>query len=190
MDKVSHGDLPDINELVQSLRENSRALSPQEFMAAGSHGQAIPGLYSWWVDVDGARELSRGLGLPINSGMIYAGLAGATRWPSGKKSSNTLWLRITTMHLGSNHDLSTFRHTLGAILASAEGRTDVNEVGLSQWMHAHLRVITVPFVDADSLGKLEKDVLTELDPPFNLMGMMKTPIRRQITILRRSVKEN
>ena len=151
MDKVSLGDLPDINELVRSLRENSLALSPREFIAAGSHGRSVPGLYSWWVDEEGARELSKGLGQSLNSGLIYAGLAGATRWPSGKKSSNTLWLRITTMHLGSNHDLSTFRHTLGAIIASAEGRREVDEIELSRWMHSHLRVVTVPYEDADSL---------------------------------------
>jgi hypothetical protein len=30
----------------------------------------------------------------IEAGLIYAGLAGATRWPSGKRSTNTLWSRL------------------------------------------------------------------------------------------------
>jgi len=33
------------------------------------------------VDASGAVDLSRGLGSPIQPGLIYAGLAGATRWP-------------------------------------------------------------------------------------------------------------
>jgi hypothetical protein len=50
----------------------------------------VPGLYSWWVDAAGAADLSRGLQLPVHAGLIYAGLAGATRWPSGNHSTNTL----------------------------------------------------------------------------------------------------
>ena len=49
-----------------------------------------PGLYGWWVDDSGARDLSRGLGLQLASGRIYAGQAGATRWPSGRPAT-TPW---------------------------------------------------------------------------------------------------
>lgn len=75
-----------------------------------------PGLYSWWVDDGGAADLAKGLERDIAPGFIYVGLAGATR-KGGGRSSNTLWGRIATMHLGKNHQFSTLRLSLGATLA-------------------------------------------------------------------------
>ena len=49
-----------------------------------------PGLYSWWIDDEGASTLSRGIGLQVAPGQIYAGLTGATRWPSGTRVKATL----------------------------------------------------------------------------------------------------
>ena len=178
--------MPEINSLVAQLMDESSALSPQEFITAGSSSRTLPGLYSWWVDKQGARNLTTGLGYPIKPGMIYAGLAGATRWPSGKHSTNSLWMRIATMHLGTNHELSTLRHTLGAILTHAEVWEEFEEAALTSWMHAHLRVVAVPFLDADLLGRVEEALLVELDPPLNLRGMAKTPLRVQLTALRRT----
>jgi hypothetical protein len=65
------------------------------------------------VDLAGAGDLSAGLGLPLEPGLIYAGLAGATRWPSGRRSTNTLWSRVAGMHLGGRHEFCTFRRSLG-----------------------------------------------------------------------------
>ena len=177
----------EISALVEILQDESQALSPTEIRAIGSRAFNTPGLYSWWVDAEGARELTVGLGHPINPGLIYAGQAGATHWPSGKPSSNTLWLRIEKMHLSANHQLSTFRHTLGAILALAEGVDSIDERALTQWMLSHLRLIAVPFMDADSLGRVEEAILRELNPPLNLKGVPKNPVRSQITTLRRRV---
>lgn len=181
------GPLPDIESLVASLRDESSAVSPKEFLAAGSNGRKSPGLYSWWVDTEGALELTGGLGYRVSTGMIYAGLAGATHWPSGKRSSNTLWLRIATMHLGSKHEFSTFRRTIGAILASAESQNDIDEMALTNWMDLHLRVHVVPYEDADSLGQVEQAVLAELDPPLNLKDMRDSALRRRLKDLRRVV---
>ncbi len=75
-----------------------------------------PGLYSWWVDDGGAADLAQGLERDIVPGLIYVGLAGATR-KGGGRSSNTLWGRIATMHRGKNHQFSTLRLSLGATLA-------------------------------------------------------------------------
>lgn len=141
----------------------------------------------WWVDPEGAEDLSRGLGLGVKPGLIYAGLAGATRWPSGMRSNNTLWLRIMTMHLGGKHEFSTFRRTLGAIVAHRDGLTQIDEDSLTRWMHRHLRLVVVPYDDRDSLGRLERDVLADLDPPLNLQHMKPTPIRRRIRELRRVI---
>lgn len=177
----------DVERCVQALRDVTAALSPQHFIDQGRQSSDSPGLYSWWVDEEGADDLSHGLGLEVSPGLIYAGLAGATRWPSGMRSKNTLWLRVMTMHLGGNHEFSTFRRTLGAIVAHSNGITQIDEEGLTRWMHSHLRLITIPYDDRDSLGRLERYVLAELDPPLNLQHMAPTPIRRRLKQLRQAI---
>ena len=47
------------------------------------HDLDASGLYSWWVDENGADALFNGLGQSISAGRIYSGQAGATSWPSG-----------------------------------------------------------------------------------------------------------
>ena len=176
-----------VDQFVEALRDSTSAVSPEAFADRGKATVDRPGLYSWWVDQAGAEDLSRGLGLLIECGLIYAGLAGATRWPSGKRSNNTLWLRVMTMHLGGNHEFSTFRRTLGAILAEATGAARIDEMRLTQWMNAHLRIVTIPFEDGDALGRLERDVLERLDPPLNLQSMQHTPVRHRLKELRRAI---
>ena len=177
----------DDSRILARLLRESAAVSPDEFLAMGKQMADRPGLYSWWVDEAGADSLSRGLALHVEPGLIYAGLAGATRWPSGQRSKNTLWLRIATMHLAGNHEFSTFRRTLGAILDAETGSTDIDERAVSEWMRAHLRVVTMSFDDRDELGRLEKRVLAALDPPLNLQGMPSTPVRRRLKELRRGL---
>lgn len=164
------------------LSQPDDAISPTAFLAAGPAGLRVPGLYSWWVDQAGADDLTGGIGHEIGPGLIYAGLAGATRWPSGKRSTNTLWARIAGMHLGRRHEFSTFRRTLGAVLADSDL---IDEAQLTRWMHAHLRVLAVPFEDVEALGRLETDVLGTLDPPLNLKGMSTTPVRLRLKQLRK-----
>lgn len=91
------------------------------------------------------------------------------------------------MHLGSNHEFSTFRRSIGAILAVTKGRKFIDENDLTEWMHLHLKVLVVSFEDADSLGKVEKFVLLEINPPLNLKGMPKTEIRIRLKELRKLV---
>ena len=143
------------------------------------------GLYSWWVDEDGAADLTRGVGHPVAPGLIYAGLTGATHWPSGKASSSTLYGRLIGNHLRGRARGSTFRLTLGSILRVANGWTGIDEPALSAWMAQHLRVVPVPVDDRDSLGDLETAVLTALDPPLNLSKMPASPVRQRLTELRR-----
>ena len=180
-------EVDDVDSCVRALRDAVTSVSPGEFIASGRASFDRPGLYSWWVDQSGADDLSRGLGLAVEPGLIYAGLAGATRWPSGMRSKNTLWLRVMTMHLGGNHEFSTFRRTLGAIVAHANDAKQIDEDGLTRWMHEHLRIVTIPYDDRDTLGRLERDVLAELDPPLNLQGMKPTPVRRRLKQLRRAI---
>jgi hypothetical protein len=175
---------PDAAAFVLALKEEGTARTPTEFLATNGVALRSPGLYSWGVDPAGAADLTRGIGHEIKPGMIYAGLAGATRERSGRQSSNTLWLRISGMHLGGKHEFSTLRLTLGSALADALGWGEIDEVKLSEWMHAHLRVIAIPVEDADTLGRLESAVLEELDPPLNLSKVTKTDVRRRLTELR------
>lgn len=171
--------------MLTMLTEVNEAVTPEEFLASGGDGLRSPGLYSWWVDVQGAANLSRGLGQLVRPGLIYAGLAGATRSRSGRKSKNTLWGRIKTMHLGGRHEFSTFRLSLGSVLAKALGEDEIDEAALTAWMHEHLRLVAVPVADADTLGHVETDVLAELNPPLNLDKVKRDPLRAQLSALRK-----
>lgn len=52
-------------------------------------------------------------------------------------------------------------------------------------MNDHLKVVVVPCEDADTLGRLEGDVLLKLDPQLNLKGMAGSPVRSRLKDLRR-----
>lgn len=175
---------PDVDELVGSLLQADEAISPAEFLATGASLFRSPGLYSWWADADGAADLTVGLRHPIGPGLIYAGLAGATR-SGGRKSKNTLWGRIKTMHLGGRHEFSTFRLSLGSVLAESRGEEEIDEPALTAWMHEHLRLIAVPVDDADTLGDVETEVLQQLDPPLNLDKVARNALRIQLSALRK-----
>lgn len=175
----------EVTDVVAALREVASAKTPANFLASGSSGLQSPGLYSWWIDQEGAADLQAGLDQPVAQGLIYAGLAGATRSRSGRKSTNTLWSRIRGMHLAGRHNFSTFRLSLGAILASARHEAEIDEDRLTTWMHHHLRVVTIPVQDADALNELETEVLQRLNPPLNLDKVEKNALRRRLSQLRR-----
>ena len=154
-----------------------------------------PGLYSWVIDSRGSDDLSCGLGFEVMPGRIYAGQAGATKWPSGKVGDNTLGKRIGQMHLGGRVRMSTFRWTLASVLFE---QLDVqvqasmaiavsSEEALTEWMRSHLSLAVHAHEDRDTLEDLERQVLEWLDPPFNLRHMQPTPTRARLTELRRQV---
>jgi hypothetical protein len=148
----------------------------------------LPGLYSWWADDHGAADLSQGLGVRIAPGLIYAGQAGATSWPSGKQYAQTLHGRIGKNHLGGAIRRSTLRRTLASCLVRVLGLepvaaikpalTSASEVRLTQWMKAHLRVVLYHVENRGTLGDLEHRVLLALNPPLNLDGMDRTAVRQ------------
>jgi hypothetical protein len=175
---------PDVDDLIARLLRADKAISPDEFLATGAALFRSPGLYSWWVDVEGAEDLETGLRHTVEPGLIYAGLAGATR-SGGRKSKNTLWGRIKTMHLGGRHEFSTFRLSLGSVLAESRGDQEIDEPGLTAWMHEHLRLIAVPVDDADTLGDVETEVLQQLDPPLNLDKVARNALRIELSALRK-----
>ncbi len=176
---------PDVAELITQLRDRAIAQTPAEFLADDRSQLRSPGLYSWWVDSGGAADLQIGLGQPVAPELIYVGLAGATRSRSGQKSTNTLAKRIGRMHLGGRHEFSTFRPSLGSILANARQEPEIDEDRLTSWMHEHLRVVTIPVEDADAMDKMESEILRRLDPPLNLSKVKKNELRDRIGELRR-----
>ncbi len=159
---------------------------------ADPRGLDSPGLYSWWVDGVGAADLSNGLGHTVNAGRIYAGLTGATKWPSGTTGKATLRSRIRSQHIGGRIRGSTFRLTLAAALRDTldltvtgpKALSPESERRLSAWIANHLEVAVHPFPDPDALADLEHRVLARLDPPLNLDGVQPTPIRLRLAQLR------
>ena len=174
----------DDQDVVTALRDAGAARTLTEVMATNGAGLRAPGMYSWWVDAPGAADLTRGLGQPVSEGLLYAGLAGATR-SGGSTSSNTLWGRIATMHLGKKHEFSTLRRSLGSTLARAYDQPAIDEAQLTRWMYAHLRVVAIPVTDAHTLDALETTILAELDPPLNLAKVTRTPLRQRLSALRK-----
>jgi len=157
-----------------------------------------PGLHSWWVDKDGAAQLSRGLGLTLPPGRVYLGQAGATRWPAGKPVTTTLAEQIAATHLGGRVRRSDLRFSLAAALLreltlqvqAAMLVTPASEAALSAWMKRHLAVAVHPVADAGILESLERRLLIRLDPPLDLLGMPPSPVRARLTELRRLISRD
>jgi uncharacterized protein DUF6884/GIY-YIG catalytic domain-containing protein len=172
---------------VAPLLDPAHAVAPAAFLAAGRAAADRPGLYSWWVDATGADELTSGLGHSVEAGLVYAGRAGGIR-PNGSASTNTLWGRVAGMHLGGNRSFSTFRLTLAACLSTAAGRV-VPEAEVSDWMQTYLRVAVLPLRPEDvSAG--EEELLQLADPPLNLSGVARTPLRQTLTRLRSALMKS
>ncbi|WP_147332037.1 DUF6884 domain-containing protein [Geodermatophilus marinus] len=169
--------VPDVSPLL----DPANAAIPSAFLAAGRAAADRPGLYSWWVDAAGADELTAGLGHLVEPGLVYAGRAGGIR-PNGSASANTLWGRVAEMHLGGNRSFSTFRLTLAACLSASAGRA-VGETEVSDWIHAHLSVAVLPLAPED-VSPGETELLGSADPPLNLSGVPRTPLRQALTRLR------
>ena len=174
----------------------SPGLVPASEWPAGVTCLDRPGLFAFWVDEAGAADLSRGLDLPLEAGRIYAGQAGATKWPSGKANDDTLGHAIGRVHLGGKVRMSAFRWTLAAILfgqLELQGQgamliTPSSEQALSAWMRAHLSVAVHAHDDRDTLGGLERAVLERLDPPLNLEDHLPaTSVRQRVAALRKRI---
>jgi len=146
-----------------------------------------PGLYAWWVDRAGARDL----GVPVSGDrtLVYTGQAGATRWPSGTRSGATLFSRISRQHLGGRISSSTLRQTFAALLrdrldlqlAAPGALTTDAERRLSGWMTERLAATVWPTAHADHLRHIEHGVIIRLDAPLNLAGAAATDLRSRLT---------
>jgi hypothetical protein len=171
--------------LITRITDQGTTIRPADLVASTDPALDRPGMYSWWADDEGAHALSRGLQHDLAPGLIYAGLAGATRRRSQRRSRNTLRGRLVQMHLGGRFRMSTFRYSLGSVLAETWGESTIDEARLSAWMYEHLLAVAVPVADADSLEAVEDQVLAELDPALNLRKVPRTALRRRVSELRK-----
>ena len=104
----------DVRRIAALLSDPGRSEHPRAF-PADSIAAANAGLYSWWADAEAQELFLRAGGIPVGQ-FLYVGQAGATRWPSGRKSTVTLKRRIRSNHLCGNLSSSTFRRTISALL--------------------------------------------------------------------------
>lgn len=160
-------------------------------------GLAKSGLYSWYVDAAGAKELSEGLGVRVKAGCIFVSEAGATIWPNGRASRHTLLSQVAHDDLDGNISRSTFRLTLAAILKKQlklkkreSGKLmEASENKLSDWMREHLSLAIYQHVAKDELNDLKDRVVREVDPPLNLRGMQPSDTRMQVSLLRKTLTD-
>jgi hypothetical protein len=177
--------LPTPDQAVRRLTAARGRVAPTELHRLS--GTAEPGIYAWFVDVEGAGQLADGIGLPVDAGLIYAGQAGAG------SSHATLGSRIRGNHLGSDIYGSTFRLTLASALRTRLALEPIGgghmsrdgEGRLTDWMRKHLMASVIAYPDRVGLDAFETVVLGRLDPPINLAKRPTTPVRRELTILRR-----
>lgn len=184
----------ELEAAVDALDRSPRLVAAGEW-PADLGGLDSAGLYSWWVDREGAGDLAKGLGDHLPAGWIYAGQAGATKWPSGARGSATLASRVGGNHLRGKVRNSTFRLTLAAALVEpldleligSKKLSSASERRLSEWIGERLEVAVHPFGNRNSLADLEKRVLAELDPPLNLSGRVSTPLRNALSRKREAI---
>ena len=158
--------------------------------AEGGVPQA-PGLYAWWVrsgaiaGVEGPRHPQERVEL------LYVGIA-----PSRSSSKATLRSRVCGQHLRGNIGSSTFRQSLAALLADAEGWSarrrgsralleDVHNRALSQWQRDNLRLA---WAEHASPWEIEHGVIAALAPPLNLAGNKSHPLRIRLSNARKALR--
>jgi hypothetical protein len=176
--------------IVQRVTDPGNAVEPARFPRDRDEA-ARPGIYAWWGDEDARDTLGTEVGNSLPS-LLYVGQAGATSWPSGRRSSATLASRIKQQHLRGNERSSTFRLTISALLfnrlhlvAASGGRLDrASNQRVSEWIAGHLLVAVASFDDRDALADIEAEVVAYLDPPLNLDHCPPSDVRMRLTELR------
>ena len=147
------------------------------------------GLYNWWTDDTGARDLSSGIGHEVSTGLIYVGQSGA-------RSHATIASRLLNNHMGGKVRNSTLRLTLCAALIQTLGLVVVgprklnrtSEQAITDWMTKHLKFAVFAYRDRTKLQEIETYVLAKLNPPLNIRGMPSSPVRQALTTLRSSIR--
>ncbi len=179
----------DVQRICTLLADPAAAREPAMINRGGEYD--VAGLYSWWADDDARKIIGSVLGCEAPA-LVYVGQAGATKMPSGTRSSATLASRIAEQHAKGAIGASTFRKTIASIVIDELALEVENENRLvadsnrrlSSWIAEHLRVNPVPFDDRDRLGELEGRVVSALDPLLNLQHVAPTEPRQRLRRLR------
>lgn len=185
--------MPAAEQVIALLNRHENAVEPRLFPHDREEA-ARPGMYAWWGDDEARAILGGEIGADLPP-LLYVGQAGATKWPSGKRSSATLASRVGGQHIRGNARSSTFRLTISSLLLRrfrlvpvAGGKLDAaSNSRVSEWIADHLRVAIAPHDDRDALGVIEAAVVIRLDPPLNLGHCLPSKARARLTALRRSI---
>lgn len=111
----------DVRRVTTLLSDPARSEHPRAY-PADSIAAANAGLYSWWADAEAQELFFRAGGIPDGQ-FLCVGQAGASRWPSGRKSTATLKSRIPSNHI--RHEISanvTHRAASETMLMNRTGR--------------------------------------------------------------------
>jgi GIY-YIG catalytic domain len=179
--------------IVRRLTDPWNAVEPALFPRDRDEASSA-GMYAWWGDGHARDTLGEEIGAALPP-LLYVGQAGATQWPSGKRSSATLASRIGQQHVRGNARSSTFRLTISALLlnrlglvAVTGGKLDhLSNRRVSEWIAKHLQVAVAPFHDRDALAAFEAEVVAHLDPPLNLGHCQPSNARARLAELRRAL---
>ncbi|NRQ50463.1 DUF7669 domain-containing protein [Aeromicrobium stalagmiti] len=143
-----------------------------------------PGVYGWFVDQSGARELNRCLRLPVRAGLVFVGQVGGSSWHSMADPVLTLRGHVERIQLHGRSRASTFRMTLATVLSEHLRMTSVEDPRLTDWMLEHLSVSYWASDDFGDLRDLEQRLVTELDSPLNVDHLPATEYRARLTQMR------
>lgn len=169
----------EVSLVVAHLGDGDGAVAPDRLDAI----QEVPGLFAWHVDADGARMLNRSLMLPVGAGVLHVGHAGALgRWPDAVHSLRHL---VQDVQLEGRSRCSMFRAGLATILSDPLSMSTLDDPALTVWMRRHLRVVTWPTAERDSIHALAHRVVAALEPPLNVDHLRAGEMRRRLAELRR-----
>lgn len=169
----------EVSVVVRHLGDGAGAVAPDRLDAI----QEVPGLFAWHVDADGARMLNRSLMLPVGAGVLHVGHAGALgRWPDAVHSLRHL---VQDVQLQGRSRSSMFRAGLAIVLSEPLAMSSLDDPALTDWMRRHLRVVTWPTAERDSIHALAHRVVAALEPPLNVDHLRAGEMRRRLAELRR-----
>lgn len=169
----------EVSLVVRHLGDAGGAVVPDRLDAI----QEVPGLFAWHVDADGARMLNRSLMLPVGAGVLHVGHAGALgRWPDAVHSLRHL---VQDVQLEGRSRSSMFRAALAVVLSEPLAMRSLDDPALTDWMRRHLRVVTWPTAERDSIHALAHRVVAALEPPLNVDHLRAGEMRRRLAELRR-----
>ncbi len=138
---------------------------------------AKPGLYAIHGSRDAWAEL--GLGDPVENLPLYVGKAEdslvardlKTHFGNGRTGSSTVRRSFAAL-LHDDLDLSAMpRNPAKPGYFSSYGLSPADDLKLTRWMRDRLEIAAWVWDRSRTLGAIERDVLSRLNPPINILGV-------------------